>query len=221
MAATLRNWQRTDWGAAPQVHHDPAPERADEPWGTPARSRRVTEAFAAMLRTVIEEPGADDEWLLLLEDDLEFHPRIARLTLQWAGLRDPLCVLASLFNPSLRARTDAPVLPDAFAANPKSFSCAQALFLRRGAARRALEKWNDATGMQAQRLAAILGVEGPIWVHRPSLVQHVAENSSWAARRNRAPDFAPAWAPSHTDGEGLGHLLEGRTPAPGSIRFAG
>jgi hypothetical protein len=175
------------------VHLDAQPEVAGEEWGMTARNRRVVGAFAGMLREVVAEGGPDDEWLLFLEDDLGFHPRIGALVRGWAALRDDTCGMASLFNPSLAKTLAWGTVARAFAAEPKTFLGAQALLLRRGAIQWALKDWDSISGMQSQRLARIIGDKGPIWIHRPSLVQHVAENSSWGAHGQRALDFDPRW----------------------------
>lgn len=195
LAHTLASWTRSDWPGEPRMHRDDAVERDGEAWGKTGRVRRMAEAFVGMLRAVLAENGSDGGWVLLLEDDLEFHPRIGSLVAQWEALRDERCVLASLFNPSLRETRDVARLPRAFAADPQTFLGAQALLLRRRVVPLVLEKWDSVPGLTSQRLARLLGGEGPIWVHRPSLVQHVATDSAWGARIQRALDFHPAWEP--------------------------
>ena len=151
------------------------------------------------MRSALAEPGFETEWFLFLEDDLDFHPRIGTHVAAWEALKDPRCSLASLFNPSLQAIEYPDTPANAFAANPKTFLGAQALLLRRGAIQRAVAEWDNLTGLQSQRLARLFGNEGPIWVHKPSLVQHVATDSSWGARIQRALDFDPAWEPKKQD----------------------
>ena len=195
-AETLARWARTDWPGPPRVHLDPVQEKDAPPWGTSARGTRLTEAFAGMLRAALAEPGGDQDWLLLLEDDLDFHPQLARHVGAWAALQDERCGLASLFNSGVRSRSLADVPVHSFAAEPSSYLGSQALLLRRGAAREALGRWDSLAGLQCQRLAKLLGRERLLWVHCPSLVQHVAVDSSWGARVKRAADFDPAWEPA-------------------------
>lgn len=195
-AGTLARWARTDWPVAPRVHLDPVAENEAPPWGTSARGTRLTEAFAGMLRAALAEPGEDQDWLLLLEDDLEFHPHLARHVTRWAALQDERCWFASLFNSGVRSRSLADVPVHSFAAESLSYLGSQALLLRRGAAQEALARWDSLTGLQCQRLATLFGPERPLWVHRPSLVQHVAVDSSWGARVKHAVDFDPAWEPA-------------------------
>ncbi|MBC8096330.1 MAG: hypothetical protein H7Y43_11000 [Akkermansiaceae bacterium] len=192
---TVQRWARTVWPVTPRVHWDTAKEDPLLPWGSSARARRLTDAFAAMLRAALLEPGVKQEWLLFLEDDLDFHPRICALVESWEALRDTNCLLASLFNPSIRADPRFPAPARAFSAKPTSFLGAQALLLRRPAAMRALVEWDGLTGMTSQRLTALCGKSHPIWVHQPSLVQHISKDSSWGARVQVAPDFDPAWNP--------------------------
>jgi hypothetical protein len=200
LAATLRSWDCTDWGIKPRVHLDAGEPREGEEWGAAIRARRVTEAYAMMLRTVVAAGGRNEEWLLLLNDDLEFHPCLAALFGSWSVPRDPGCVLASLFNSPLakvqhsgvrtrksdRHQRAAPV-------DPTMFLCAQAVLVRFWAVKWVLARWNSMPGLPAQRLARLLGGVGPIWVHEPSLVQHVAPDSSWGAKVYRAADFDPGW----------------------------
>jgi hypothetical protein len=178
------------------VHFDSAPEDGSAAWGTSARAGRLTEAFAVMLRTALVPPGQPQDWFLFLEDDLDFHPRIASLVETWEALQDPECVLASLFNPSLRPSDRFVPTPRAFAAEPGSFLGAQALLVRRAAALGARANWERIAGLASQRLAQISGRWSRIWVHKPSLVQHVALDSSWGARVQKALDFDPGWTPA-------------------------
>lgn len=192
---TLLRWAQTDWPGPPRVHRDSAQESAAPQWGTAARAHRLTDAFAAMLRAALAEAPSQADWFLFLEDDLDFHPRLAEHVSAWEALGDARCSLASLFNPSLQSMPHADAPAHSFAAKVSTFMGAQALLLRRAAAARALAEWKNLRGLTSQRLAGLFGPDGPIWVHQPSLVQHVAVDSSWGARVQRALNFDPAWNP--------------------------
>ena len=189
----MQRWDETDWGTRPLTHVDAAEEKEGEKWGTAGRARRLPTAFATMLRAATADAGDPEEWLFFIEDDLAFHPMLLSLVRSWVALGDARCVLASLFNPSLQPALHGPLLDRSLAVTPASFLGAQALFVRRRAVAVALAGWETVRGMQAQRLALLLGGEGPLWVHRPSLVQHVAVDSSWGARVQTALDFNPKW----------------------------
>lgn len=187
-AETLARWARTDWGGPPRVHLDAGEATGD--WGRPARARRIVAAFAALLARAAAEDAAAD-WLLLLEDDLDFAPHLRAALAAWPPLRDPRCVLAALYNPCLPPAKEAPSGPTWFITPRESFTGAQALLVRPADAARALAAWDTAAGMQSARLARLLTAEGGrICVHRPSLVQHLAADSAWGARLHTAPDFA-------------------------------
>jgi hypothetical protein len=191
--ATLESWEHTDWPATPYLILDRQPEMPGEAWGSPNRAARIVGAYARMLVHALEVDGPEDEWMLFLEDDLTFHPRLGSLLRSWPALRDPRCGFASLFNPSLHATSEWGEMDRAFAARPEAFVGGQAILLRRSWVVTALDSWNSCPGMQAQRLARMLGPLGPIWVHRPSLVQHVGQESSWGAQTHRAPDYDEAF----------------------------
>jgi hypothetical protein len=223
-AATLARWDATDWGKAygrPLIHQDDEP--SELPWGDAAKHADVVRAFGRMLKEITAKTNAitaeaqraqrnsfsprplrlcgespplgGEDWVLLLEDDLDFHPHLFHHVSRWPALLDDQCELATLFNPSLRPDPDYPLHPDRFAADRASFTGAQALLLRRRLIERALLRWDapDLAGMQSRRLARIAA--GPIWVHRPSLVQHVPTvvGSAWGARVQTALDFDPGW----------------------------
>ena len=155
------------------------------------RALRIVAAFQRMLEVAVSSPGDAESWLLFSEDDIEIHPRIGAFLDRWPALRDPRCGMASLFNPSLHEVSSWGEMDHAFAAEPETFFGSQALLLRRAWAARALDAWDTVRGLQSQRLAQLFGGAGPIWVHRPSLVQHMAEDSSWGAQVQTAPDFDP------------------------------
>ncbi len=191
LALTLASWRETSWPGLPTIHTDPTPESPAAPWGSAARQHRIDSAFLHLLRQALATPGSRDSWLLLLEDDIVFHPRLPILLSQWQGLAHPTCQLATLFNPCLQEIPHLrETLPgNTFAADPATFLGGQALLLRRHAARTVLEKWDTETGIKSTRLAKLL--PGPILVRTPSLVQHTATDSAWAAPINRAIDFHP------------------------------
>ncbi len=217
MVDTVERWRALGWPDYISVKVDRFPEMPGEQWGTPGRMDRLTTVFGKNVIAALNEPGSDEDWMLFLEDDLEFHPLLRELVASWPALEDERCMMASLFNPSLRWVPDWGLIPRAFAALPGAFLGAQALLLRRGGARWAMERWGSVRGAVSQRLALIFGgplalsVPGaspelrgsryslaptPIWVHEPSLVQHVGVDSSWGARVQKALDFNPEWRPA-------------------------
>jgi hypothetical protein len=193
LPAFLTRWAATDWAEPPRVFTDTLPELPGEAWGTTGRAARLPRVYACFLWWVLNgeprRPHAPDDWLLLMEDDIEFHPRMAERLRAWAPLRSPHCVMGTLFNPQLPPVPAPEEFPNAFATRPENFLGAQALLLRERHVRHALENWNTVSGMQSQRLARLMSRLGTIYVHRPSLVQHLAQGSSWSVTQMRAWDF--------------------------------
>ncbi len=194
LAGTLASWAATDWGETrPRLHLDAAT--------TGPAHARIPAAWLAMLRAALADADADHApHLLLLEDDLAFHPRLRAALLGWPPLHEGrIATLASLYNPGLPRVAGTTPEARAFAAAPLRFTGAQALLLTRPFARHVVAEWESVGGMQSQRLAQLSARDfpaAPLWVHRPSLVQHTATHSAWSAPLHRAPDFNPAWLPS-------------------------
>ena len=191
-AQTLARWARTDWPGSPHVYVGAG---TDEAWGRFTRTDRRRDAFAAMVRSALVKPGEEQQWLLFLDDDLDFHPHLASHLEAWEPLRDRRSGMASVFNPSVRAATNLKPLRNSFAAEPQSFVAEQALLLRRCAAKQAVAHWNERPSLTSQRLNCVLQKWQPFWVHKPSLVQKVGPDSEKADQRPHAPDFDPDWVP--------------------------
>lgn len=194
LSAFLERWQQTDFRhVLPTVLWDDASEEPAPPWGTPARAAHLLHAYRQFLwRVVLRCRDSDmglDDWVLLMEDDIEFHPRIAERLLAWGPLRSRHCVMGTLFNPQLPPVPAPEEFPDAFATDPERFMGAQAILLRRRHVTYVWRRWNRVSGMQSQRLARLMSRLGTIYVHRPSLVQHRAEGSSWGGTQMTAWDL--------------------------------
>ena len=65
--------------------------------------------------------------------------------------------------------------------------------LFRSSAAWALQGWDMVDGLPAQRLAKLLGKYGPIWVHRPSLVQTGTDKLNCDSQVARATDYDPLY----------------------------
>ena len=175
-------------------------ERAGARAATLARWARTD--WGGPPRVHLDAGEAVGDWLLL-EDDLDFAPHLRAALAAWLPLREPRCMLATLYNPCLPAADFSSHEPGKdgrdgkngnegeatwFCTAAETFTGAQALLVWPADAARALAAWETDGGMQSARRARLLTAEGGrICVHRPSLVQHVAADS---ARLHTAPDFA-------------------------------
>jgi hypothetical protein len=177
---TLYRWTQTDWGTAPELLMDADPELPGEEWSSAQRSTRLTSAFHRALQQVVHDGSRHDEWVLFLEDDLDFHPRIGSFVKSWPAMEDLRCGMASLFDPILHRCELWVGMERAFAAEAGTSVGAQALLLRHWAAELAVADWNTVAGTHSQRLVKLLAPLGPIWIHRPSLVRPVEADPLWA-----------------------------------------
>lgn len=179
---TLRSWDATDWEGRPVIHLDPATEGE--------AATRIPPAWIDMVRTAVESSKAP--YLLFLMDDLAFHPQLAERLRAWEPLsRSLIPATGSLYNPGVRqAQGTLPPWPSTFAAMPDSVYGAQAIILERGFAAELTGVWDSLSGTISGRLATFATLAGhPLLYHRPSLVEHTAEFSSWNMPLHRAVDF--------------------------------
>jgi hypothetical protein len=185
----------------PRVHVHLGLDSPTTPIDTMAPWRRLARDWGQMARAALKAAPDKADWLLVLDDDLDFHPKLRASVESWEVLKDPTCGLASLFNPGLRAfgSTGSPrtsiEAARSYAADPATFFGSQALLIRPDALEVALEEWDMAVGTISQRLVRRLASGDPVWVHRPSLVQHAADGALTAPGVLLAADFDPAWQP--------------------------
>ena len=183
-AATLERLGATDWQADVVVVLDEVQaERAQE--RQERTSRRLLEMAAA------EKVG----FVLFLEDDLEFNAHLRHNLTHWSPLLStgpdgPL--LASLYDPGVAALSWDQ--DRAFSiAYPELVYGSQALLLSGATVSSVLAGWDTVPGMQDIKISRLAARAGPIYYHRPSLVQHIDAPSTWGGPRHWADDFSPSW----------------------------
>ena len=187
LAATLRSLRQSDC-PPPRIFTDPG-----DP-GLPA-VQRILLAFHAMLTTAVRE--SDAPWLLCMEDDIAVSRHLLHNLTAWPPLKHGrIRTFASLYNATLPRAPHTRPARTWFRADPRYYFSGQALLIARPFALHALAQWDTVTGMQCRRLAAIAArdfPDAPLYVHRPSLIQHTATTSGWNAPLHTAPDFDPDW----------------------------
>lgn len=180
---TFEKLTRTDWGNTP-VH-----VQMDQAIGEDRQKRQTRCAFLA-LKAVLESRA---DYILFLEDDLDFNRHIQHNLQHWEPLRERRATLASLYNPGIReAACD--LKTHSRLVDPGSVFGSQAFLISVRAVNHILNHWHEVPGMQdikMSRLAGRLGV--PLFYHAPSLVQHVGKASLWGARFHQARDFDQNW----------------------------
>jgi hypothetical protein len=179
--ATLASFSRTDWpGPLVCVIDDQAIEH---------RVRAITATWRRLLERAL---ASDADFLLLLEDDVEFNRHLHHNLQRWAppqrlgGTRPFFGSLYNAQRPYL-LRNAAQCF---FVMDPSAFWGSQALLLSRVTVGYLLRFWDPeaAADVLTSRLAARIG---PLYQHLPSLVQHTGAVSTWGGIQHAAPDFDP------------------------------
>lgn len=179
---TLRNFARTDWDSEPLLQIDSAA----------GEDRRLNQARNTLeiLRRAVEKSG---DFILFLEDDLEFNRHLRHNLEQWRPVRTGELTLGGLYNPGLPTQA-CDVSRNAYIVSPEAIFGSQALLLSRRLARHLIAHWEEVEGMQDLRISRLAGrLKEPIYYHFPSLVQHVGKKSVWGGPFHRAVDFDPDW----------------------------
>lgn len=185
---TQISWNNTDTPVLLRVVMDQNLDQQDDlRWRQSANSRRA-------LQIALEEPN---DFILFLEDDLEFNKHLWHNLCRWKPLQNGLH-MGSLYNPTVRAKR----IPDFkqaheehwFIAEPDAVYGSQAFIFSRWMAKQIAASWESIPGMQDMKMSRITSsFEAPIYYHQPSLVQHVCEKSTWTDenRYHRANDYDP------------------------------
>ena len=154
----------------------------------PIKGRRSPPTRAARERL---DDAAD--YILFLEDDLDFNRHLRHNLSQWPPLRDGRLTLGSIYNPALRdeawdARSNARIV------DPKTAYGSQAFVLSKDTAAHIVRRWCEVRGLQDLRMLRLAGRLGkPVYYHAPSLVQHVGLRSTWGGGFHESHDFDPEW----------------------------
>jgi ADP-heptose:LPS heptosyltransferase len=180
---TLANLASTDWGDMSVV------VQVDGGIGPDHGTRQTDCALIALKK------GWDSsaDYVLFLEDDLQFNRHIRHNLFHWKPLRERSIALAGLYNPNLR-ESAYDLTSHARIIAPSAIFGSQALLLSREALGYVIRNWRRASGMQDIRISRLAGrLPFPVLYHFPSLVQHVGDESVWGGRYHRARDFDANW----------------------------
>jgi hypothetical protein len=196
LAGTLERLRQTDWG------EESVWVQMDAGSGSDLRARQEQNARILLERFL----SGNSDYLLFLEDDLEFNRHLWKNLMNWSWLTSGAITLASLYNPGiLEAGYDA--RNRAYLVAPEHVFGSQALLISRAAAEHSITKWDEIPGMQDIKLSRLVGqLRQPIVYHAPSLVQHVQAQSTWGGPFHQAMDFQPDWLAT-TQGDGTDPVL--------------
>ncbi len=180
---TLQRLAASDWGDA-GLHLELDANRFER------RQERQTQTSLLALQHSLDY---DADYVLFLEDDLDFNQHLRHNLEHWMPLRQGSLALASLYNPGVRELAyDVP--NHAAVVSSNAIYGSQAFILPRRTAAYVLRHWDEVEGMQDIKLSRLAGrLPRPIYYHVPSLVQHLGKQSVWGGRFHQALDFAPDW----------------------------
>lgn len=179
---TLRNLGATDWGNRPVVVQiDP---------GTSAnRIERIAENGLLALQCGV---AAGTEFILWLEDDLEFNQHLWHNLNCWLPLLERQVTLAGLYDPGI-SRIN-PQGSSWWSARPDRVYGSQAFLLSTSTARYLVEHWHSVRLPLDLRMACLAARLGkPLFYHKPSLVHHAGVLSLSNGSFHQAVDFHPFW----------------------------
>jgi hypothetical protein len=181
--STIERLAATDWQEAVETVLD---ERRYE--------RRQDRQEHTALRVLEAASTRAADFLLFLEDDLDFNRHLRHNLEHWAPLRQagdgPF--FASLYNPNVHE-----CWRDAgrafFVADPAAVYGSQAFLLSVVTARYVVDHWTEVIGMQDIKMSRLAARRSLIYYHSPSLVQHVGRQSTWGGHYHWATDFSANW----------------------------
>jgi hypothetical protein len=183
-AATLRNLGATDWDADVDVALD------DE-----AETGRIARITATWRRAVARAAEADADVVLMMEDDLDFNRHLRANLTSWPrlnGVDRDQPFFGSLYNPGF------PVMHTwaegrCHIMQPEACWGAQTYVASRAVARYIVAHWNEITAEPDIRMPRLAARLVPIYYHRPSLVEHTGNVSTWGGIQHWAVDFDRDW----------------------------
>jgi hypothetical protein len=173
----------TDWGERP-VH-----VQLDEKRFSRNEDNQTHTAWRAL--QVAFQSQAD--YLLYLEDDLEFNRFLFGNLRAWPLLGHRQISLASLFNPGLRelARMGS---RGARVVDPQGILWPKALLISGEAARFFLKHWFEGPAALDLKMGALAAqLDSPVFCHYPSLVRHVSGRRPLGRPFPQARDFSLDW----------------------------
>ena len=181
--ATLERFLQTDWGKGPEFLQLDDGEHPDPRERQQRAARQLLQRFL----------DGSAEFLLFLEDDLDFNRHMRHNLNHWPLLLERRIVLAGVYNPGLFEEA-CDLKNRAYVIRPDRVMGSQAFLLSRFAAQFMVRHWDEVDGMQDTRMSRLAGrLKQPVYYHSPSLVQHVGRTSTWGGGFHEAPDFDRDW----------------------------
>jgi hypothetical protein len=184
---TLWRFRQTDWGVDPELQFDDG--------AAPSKLARIHATWIKALERVATGPA---DFALILEDDLDFNRHLRHNLDVWGPLlgRDGnVPFFGSVYNPE-RPGLWRPAKQSYFIVYPRQMWGAQAVLVSRLMAGFFLRHWSEEEGAADLRMPRLGARLAPVYLHTPSLVQHVGDASTWGGPFHQASDFDRNWRAS-------------------------
>lgn len=184
-AATLGKFRATDWGCDPELQMDDGV--------APDKLARIHATWLKALERVAAGPA---DFGLILEDDLDFNVHLRSNLTSWGpvqGRDGNTPFFGSIYNADNRPGSWRDPKQTFFIAHPRQFWGAQAIVVSRLMASYFLKHWGDEAGAADLRMPRLAARISPVYMHAPSLVQHVGGESTWGGPFHQARDFDQNW----------------------------
>ena len=184
LEATLTRFRSTDWGSDPELQIDDG-----------AAPNKLARIHATWLKVLEKVAAGAADIALILEDDLDFNRHLRHNLTRWGPLLDRVAHLpffGSIYNPD-RPALWRPAGQSYFIVQPAQMWGAQAVLVSRKTAAYFLAHWSEEHGAADLRMPRLAAQLAPVYLHAPSLVQHVGEASTWGGPFHVASDFDRDW----------------------------
>ncbi len=185
LAETLARLRATDWACEPDLQLDDG--------SAPTKLARIHATWLRALERVAAGPA---DFALILEDDLDFNLHLRHNLAAWGPLRGGdgnAPFFGSVYNADNRPVLWRPPKQSFFIANAQQVWGAQAVIVSRLTAAYFLAHWSEESGAADLRMPRLAARLAPVYIHAPSLIQHVGDASTWGGPFHQARDFDRAW----------------------------
>lgn len=182
--SSLASLRESGWGVEPEIVIDDG-----------AGATRLERIHRTWRRVIQRAAGSGADFVLLLEDDVQFGRWFAENLCEWPLLGQVQpggAFFASLYNPG-RPFVRRCVAERYLVAYPEALWGAQAIVTTPRTARFIDANWDRAEGNPDQKMPRLAAQVTPLYFHLPSLVDHAAVPTTWGGIEHRAPDFDPGF----------------------------
>jgi len=191
---TLTSFKATDWPEEPRIITD-----------TSTVADPKTRMTATALRLMQDALSETWDYLLFLEDDVEFNKYLHHNLTNWLPVRYNFVTLATLYS---AASSGMLAGQNFFVRLASDHGGSQALLLCRKLAEDVVASWNSfADEMQDLRIGGTASRINPmIYVFSPNLVQHRPQGSTWGGPAHASPTFDSDFKLSSLEGDKVVHV---------------